>query len=143
MDNNFNDGNNQQPPNEQQPPYDQQPYQQPPYDQQPYQQPSYGQQPPYPQPPYTSQTPASGKAIAALVMGIVGLVFFWIPFFNVITLGLGIVGLILAVDANKTSPSGMGTAGLVLCIISIALSAIGAFTCTCAAISACSSAVWY
>jgi len=131
VDNNNNGQNNQQP-------YQQQPqYQQPP---QQYQQPYQQQQPYYPPP--VQAAPTSGKAIAGLVFGILGLVFFWIPYFNIAILILCVVGLILCIGAQKVSPGGVATAGLVLCIVGLALSAIGAIWCTIAAVSVCNTVYW-
>ena len=73
-------------------------------------------------------------AIAALVLGIISLV-------PIIPFPIGpisaIVGLVLAVIARKkakeeNAPSGMATAGMVLCIIGLALSII--FWAFCAAV---------
>ncbi|MBR3995552.1 MAG: DUF4190 domain-containing protein [Clostridia bacterium] len=74
-------------------------------------------------------------AVASLVLGIVGLVLFWFPGVNVVTLILSIVGVVLAGNATKQlraeqKPTGVATAGLVLCIIGIVFSAIGVITCT-------------
>ena len=58
---------------------------------------------------------SNGYAIAALVLGIVSIVFsFFLQWLGLI---LGIVGIILAVIAKKKNPTGMATAGLVLSII--------------------------
>lgn len=59
---------------------------------------------------------SNGFAIAALVLGIVSIVF---SFIGLSWLGLiiGIVGIVLAVVAKKKNPTGMATAGLVLSII--------------------------
>ncbi|MDR3208072.1 MAG: DUF4190 domain-containing protein [Oscillospiraceae bacterium] len=103
----------------------------------------YQQQSPYPQNPYGGGglppvPPASnGKAIAALVMGIVGIVLFWVPFFNTVTLILSIVGVVLAVGARKEAPqnaAGIATAGLVLSVIGLVVSGIGFISCTLCAI---------
>ncbi|MBQ5884796.1 MAG: DUF4190 domain-containing protein [Clostridia bacterium] len=76
-----------------------------------------------------------GKAIAGLVLGIVGIVFailgYW---FAVLSLPISIVGLILAILGGKelkaaNEPSGIATAGLVLGIIAVVISAISFFTC--------------
>ena len=58
---------------------------------------------------------SNGYAIAALVLGIVSIVFsFFLQWLGLI---LGIVGIILAVIAKKKNPTGMAKAGLVLSII--------------------------
>ena len=59
----------------------------------------------------------NGAATAALVLGIIGLFFFWIPFLGVI---LGIIALILGIKGQKdkngniASNKGLGVAGIVL-----------------------------
>lgn len=67
-----------------------------------------------------------GKAIGALVCGIVGLVVPWFGFTSIISIILGIIAIILAANVRKYNDAnkGMATAGLVLGIISIILGAI-------------------
>ncbi len=66
-----------------------------------------------------------GKAIASLVLGIVGTIVgvLWVPLIGIIC---GIIGIVLGVSARKTTveQKGMATAGLVLSIISLAASVI-------------------
>ena len=68
---------------------------------------------------------AKGKAIASLVLGIVGTIVgvLWVPLIGIIC---GIIGIVLGVSARKTTveQKGMATAGLVLSIISLAASVI-------------------
>ena len=76
----------------------------------------------------------NGLAIAGLVLGIVSLVFCWVPFLGIIA---GVVGLILSVMGRKNcapNQAGMATAGLVLSIVGIVLS--GVFT-TCTMCTIC------
>ena len=84
-----------------------------------YQQPVY-QQPAYQQPIY--QQPAAGSkgpAITALILGICGLVFCWIPIFGLL---ISIAGLILGIMAFKNpNGKGMGITGFVLSIIGIVI----------------------
>ena len=72
-----------------------------------------------------NKNPGKGKAIASLVLGIVGTIvgFLWIPLIGIIC---GIIGIVLGVSARKTTveQKGMATAGLVLSIISLAASVI-------------------
>ena len=76
--------------------------------------------PPMPGPPaqvvYQVTQPANGLAVAALVVGIVGLVLFWTVWGGII---LGILGLIFGAvglsKANRGAPNkGMAVAGLAL-----------------------------
>lgn len=76
-----------------------------------------------------------GKAIAGLVLGIVGIVLAFLgTFFSIASLPVSIVGLSLSVVGGKqlrenNISSGIATAGLVLGIIAVVLSAIMFFTC--------------
>jgi hypothetical protein len=76
-----------------------------------------------------------GKAVAGLVLSIVGLVLSFLgTFFSIAALPVSIVGLVLAVSGKKAlasagQPAGIGTAGMVLGIIAVVFSAIFFFTC--------------
>jgi len=64
--------------------------------------------------------------VAGLVLGIVSLVFSWIPFVFV----LALIGLPISIIGRKNAitegkPSGVGTAGLVLCIIGLIFGILG------------------
>ena len=76
-----------------------------------------------------------GQAITGFVMSIVGLV---LSFFgavgSIVALPVSIIGLVLAVIGGKklqanNQPRGMATAGLVIGIIAVSISAIAFFTC--------------
>ncbi len=71
---------------------------------------------------------ANGKAVAGLVLGLVGIVAWFIP---LIGFPVTIVGLIMSVLGLKSQKKNMAIAGLVLCIIflvvTIANAAIGAY----------------
>ena len=87
------------------------------YQQQPvqpvYQQPAY-QQAVYQQP---AATGSKGPAITALVLGISGLVFCWIPFLGVL---ISVAGLILGIISLKNpNGKGMGLTGFILSIVGI------------------------
>ena len=124
---------------------------QPPYQQPQYQQPQH-QQPQYQQPSYTPLLDpppgAKGKAIAALVLGIVGIlsvVTYWIPYFNIISFVASIIGIIYGVKGRNEIPvgyqgRGLATAGLVLAIIGVVFSGIGVLSWTlCISCAACAS----
>lgn len=76
-----------------------------------------------------------GKAIAGMVLGIIGIVLSVLSgWFSIIALPVSIVGLVLAVIGRGQlkaagEPAGIGTAGLVLGIIAVVLSGITFFTC--------------
>ena len=77
----------------------------------------------------------NGKAIAALVLGIFGILLsFWSAALIPAAVGIivGIVGIVLGVQAKKEAPSGMATAGLVLSIVALALNVIFLIACACA-----------
>ena len=80
-----------------------------------YQQPAY-QQPIYQQP---AAGGSKGAAITALILGICGLVFCWIPIFGLL---ISIAGLILGILAFKNpNGKGMGITGFVLSIVGIVI----------------------
>lgn len=98
------------------------PHQQQPYQQQPYQYPPPA--PPYgpgipPPPPYHGyQQPrtGNGKAVAALVFGILSIVFCWLSFFDAVFVILGVVFGLIALNETKHRGApgrGMAVAGLV------------------------------
>ncbi len=81
------------------------------------------------------QKSGKGLAIAGLVLGIVACALFWATWINIVTMILGVVGIVLSIMGSKKSklvgePTGIATAGLVLSIIGTVLSVIGFFTCT-------------
>lgn len=123
-------------------PYENQQYGQ--NSQQQYNQAPYGQQPQYSQTPYGAQQQynqanfgqpvkavvydaaperGSGVSVAALVCGILGLLFFWLP---VVDVGLCLAGLICAIVAiaKQCGGRGMAFAGLILSIIDCILTII-------------------
>lgn len=104
----------------QQPQYQQNPqYQQPPYQQNQYQQPPYQQ--PYPpqyQPPFQPpKPPKHGFAVAALVLGILGLIC-CSPLF-------GILGLVFSLVAKKDgNTEKINNAALIISIVGLVLSVL-------------------
>lgn len=68
----------------------------------------------------------SGLAVAGLVLGLIALLSCWIPFFNVVTTPLAILGLVFAIigivataPAKPKGGCGIAIAGTVLCAISL------------------------
>lgn len=121
--------------NEQQPMYQQPQYQQPQYQQpqQQYQQPQY-QQPQYQQPQYqqtdyqyqnqpVQPKKSIGLAVTSMVLGIVSLAFFCIPY---LALPVGIVGLILGIVSIKghKDGKGMAIAGIIMSSVGIVIAVI-------------------
>ncbi|QSX05798.1 hypothetical protein JYG23_14205 [Sedimentibacter sp. zth1] len=72
---------------------------------------------------------SNGKAIASLVLGIISCVFVFSGPASFLGVILGIIGIILGVQAKKEEPSGMAIAGLVLSIIAVAICAISFLSC--------------
>ena len=71
----------------------------------------------------TNQNSGGGKAIASLVLGIIGLIAWLIPLFG---LPISIVGLILGIKDMKSHNRGLAIAGIVLCILGLVLAIINA-----------------
>lgn len=80
---------------------------------------------------------SNGPGIASLVLGIIGVVIFWVPF---VGLPVSIVGLILAaLGMKRIDGKGFAVAGLVLAIIGVILGGC----ITAAAIAAFHSSYYY
>lgn len=104
-----------------------QPYQYP-QQNQPYPQAAYGVPPAYGYAPQVivHQTPSNGLGVGGFVCGLLGLIFFWVPFFGLV---LGLLGLILGgagISSGRKSGAGIGLAiaGLVLGLVSLIPAAI-------------------
>ena len=74
-------------------------------------------------------------SIAALILGIVSIVLCFPYILSALAMACGIVGIICATNGQKYcleagQPTGLATAGLVLSISGLTLSAISVFTCT-------------
>ena len=86
-----------------------------------------------------------GLSIAALVLGILGIVGGWIPIVTYFTFVCAILGIIFGVKGRKKSeaiygkPSGLATAGFILGIIGTACGVIGLICTACVGIAACAS----
>jgi len=65
--------------------------------------------------------PGKGKAIASMVLGIVGVVFWFTSAGAIVSIIVGIIGIVLASKSKKEGfEGGIRTAGFVLSIISVA-----------------------
>lgn len=93
-----------------------------PYVSQPY--PAYGPQPVYGAQPYGAYQPltTSGMAVAGMVLGIIALVTFWVPFVDLLlgflAIGLSWAGMVQAGRPGYTG-KGMGIAGLICGILAV------------------------
>jgi hypothetical protein len=97
--------------------YNQEPSPQPSYQQQPYQQQQF-----YPPVTSTPAEPGKGLAVAGLVLGIISLVFCFVPY---IGFPVSIVGIFLAAFGRRSiTRRTMATVGLVLSIIGLVLAVI-------------------
>ncbi|MGX8699663.1 MAG: hypothetical protein ACSW8F_06995 [bacterium] len=64
--------------------------------------------------------PGKGLAIASLVLGIIAVVFWFFGYFAILSVLLGIIGLVLASNAKKQGfVGGLQTAGFVLSLIGL------------------------
>jgi hypothetical protein len=110
-------------------PYGQQPYGQPPVGQQPYGQSPYGQSP-YGQSPYgpgASAAQGNGKAVAALVLGIVSIVLCWLTFLDALFVVLALIfGFLGLNDARNRGGRGRGQAlaGLICAAVGAVLAIV-------------------
>ena len=88
--------------------------------------PSYHQQAPYQQHQSNYNQPGRGKAIGSLVLGIISIVFCYMPFVGLVC---GIVGLVMASQARREGfNGGMRQGGVVTSIIGIVVSSIWTFS---------------
>lgn len=87
-----------------------------------------------------------GKKIAGLVLGGLALCFCWLNMgasslvatvLGLLSLPMAIVGLVLACVGNKEAKNGLGTAGFVVSLIALILSALLVLTCGLCGICAC------
>ena len=105
----------------------------------------YNQVPPQqyyapPPPPPPAAPDNKGKAVAALVIGIIALAFAWWGWVSLVGLVLSIVGLILSVGVrkeNNPATKGLATGGLICSIIALVFSSI--FFISCAVCTACAA----
>ena len=85
-----------------------------------------------------------GFSIAALVLGILGIIGGWFPYGGYVTLVCSILGIVFGVKGRKMSAaangkaSGLATAGFVLGIIGTAICALGVICVACASAVVCS-----
>ena len=84
------------------------------------------------QPMYAQQSTVSGLAVAGLVLGILGVIFAWVPFFTFIWWIIGILavifGIVAMINTKVGVPGakrghGMAISGLVLGIITLVIAA--------------------
>lgn len=89
----------------------------------------YNNQAPQYQAPMPPQ-PGKGAATGSLVCGIISLATWWLGWFAIIGLVLGIVAIVLSVKAKKEGfVGGLATGGMVMGIIGTVVCGIGFITC--------------
>lgn len=94
-------------------------YGNPPYNYYMQQQPGYT--PPYYPPAVSPRCPGEGLAVTSLVLGIVSMVIFWIPFLGAIA---GLVGLILGIVSKSKGSGGLAIAGIVLSAVGLVIGVV-------------------
>ncbi len=68
-----------------------------------------------------AETKSNGYGIASLVLGIISIVFCWVPILGLVS---GILGIIFHVQQKKIFANGISTGGLVTSIIGLVFSVI-------------------
>lgn len=86
--------------------------------------PPYGAQPqqqPYGAPLIPAQSQGNGMGVAGFVTGLLGLIFFWVPFLGLVLalVGVSLSGVGVARGKRLNAPTGLAIAGLVLSIIAL------------------------
>lgn len=77
-----------------------------------------------------NQAPGHGKAVASLVLGIVGIVFWFFGYSAILSIILGVIGIFLAASAKSDgNTEGIRTAGFVLSLITLIGGAIAFLAC--------------
>lgn len=85
----------------------------------------YMQPAPYPYVVAAPPDPGAGQAVTSLVLGIISIVFTFIPCFGFVAIVTGIIGLIMGILGRKSvSRHGMAVTGIVLSAISLGLSVL-------------------
>ena len=80
---------------------------------------------PYPYVVAAPPEPGSGQAVTSLVLGIISIVFTFIPCFGFVAIATGIIGLIMGILGRKSvSRHGMAVTGIVLSAISLGLAVL-------------------
>lgn len=71
------------------------------------------------------EAPGHGKAIASLVLGIIGIVLWFFGYSAILSLILGIIGLVLSIQAKKEGNNeSLRMGGFVVCLISTIIGGI-------------------
>ena len=85
----------------------------------------YVQPAPYPYVVAAPSDPGAGQAVTSLVLGIVSIVFAFIPCFGFVSLVTGIIGLVMGILGRKSvTRHGMAVTGIVLSAISLGLTVL-------------------
>lgn len=71
-----------------------------------------------------------GKAVASMVLGIIGVVFWFFGYSSILSIILGVIGIVLSSSAKKEGNNeGIRTAGFVLSLIALIGGAIAFLAC--------------
>ena len=91
---------------------------------------SYGAGTGYSTPSGYERQPSNGLGIAALVFGVLALLFCWIPYVNIVSMVLGIIGIVVGILAlrkvkrGEATNRGMSLTGLALSAVALVLSLV-------------------
>lgn len=69
------------------------------------------------------------KAVASLVLGIIGVVCIFFGYSSLVGIAVSVVGLILGIQVQKEAPEAMSKAGVILSAIALGLCVIVAAAC--------------
>lgn len=69
------------------------------------------------------------KAIASMVLGIIGVVCIFFGYSVFVGIAVSIVGLILGIQVQKEAPEGMAKAGVILSVVALGLCALVLVAC--------------
>lgn len=93
-------------------------------------------------PPPQQQPPGYGQAVASMVLGIVAVALWFFRYTSIVSIALGIVGIVLASKSKSLGyEGGMRTAGFVLSIVAVAGGVV--FFISCVACVGCLGAARY
>ena len=78
---------------------------------------------------------SNGYGVASMTLGILSILFSWLPFISALALIAGVLAIIFAVMQKKAAPNSMATAGLVTGIIGLIFSTLWTILYLAAAVS--------
>ncbi|MGM9566605.1 MAG: hypothetical protein ACI3W6_00265 [Clostridia bacterium] len=82
-----------------------------------------------PEPPAPKNDGATGKTVAALILGITSVVLGVTVVLGIFGLACGVIGLIFSIREKKEHPTGMATASFILSLIGLVTGVLSAVAC--------------